>query len=199
MRRPPDNVVLNQQAAAALCREFLGWQCRIRQLAVRQEGGRPSPGMRPRVIGSGGAVLSDGIVTLIIETEPEESTQLFRYHYLRTHDPNERYDNMLGILQGSHFQEPARFSDLVTALFGPESSLAAQLLSEARCILDFEQYTQGYRIPCAVTRLGESHPFHQATLWHNRMFNHRLPAAVQVLVFRPDWPHASAYRHDSHE
>jgi hypothetical protein len=194
MPRPPDNVVLNRLAAAALCREFLGWQCRIRQLAVRQEGGRPSAGMRPSVTSASGAALSDGIVTLIIESEPAESTQLFRYQYLRTQDPNERYDNMLEILQGSYFQEPARFSDLITALFGPESSLAAQLLREGRCVLEFEQYTQGYRIPCVVTRLPESHPFHQATLWHNRMFNHHLPATVEILAFRPDWPHASAYR-----
>jgi hypothetical protein len=199
MPRPPDNVVLNRQAAAALCREFLGWQCRIRQLAARQEGGRPSAGMRPRVMWASGEALSDGIVTLIIETEPADNTQLFRYQYLRTQDPNERYDNMLEILQGSYFQDPARFSDLITALFGPESSLAAQLLREGRCVLDFEQYTQGYRIPCAVSRLAESHPFHQATLWHNRMFNHQLPAGVQILAFRPDWPHASAYRRDSHE
>ena len=179
MGRVPDNVVLNQQAAAALCREFLGWQCRIRQLVVRQEGGRPSAGMRPRVMSASCAELSAGIVTLIIETEPADSTELF---------------HMLEILQGSYFQEPARFSDLITALFGPESTLAAQLLREGRCVLDFEQYTQGYRIPCAVTRLAESHSFHQATLWHNRMFNHQLPAAVQILAFRPDWPHASAYR-----
>ena len=196
MPRPPDNVVLNRQAAAALCREFLGWQCRIRQLAARQEGGRPTRGMRPTVMRASGEALSDGIVTLIIETEPAESTQLFRYQYLRTHDPNERYDNMLETLQGSYFQEPARFSDLLTALFGPESTLVAQLLSEGRCVLDFEQYTQGYRIPCAIARLAEAHPFHQATLWHNRMFNHQLPAAVQILAFRPDWPHASAYRRD---
>jgi hypothetical protein len=195
MGRAPDNVVLNRQAAAALCREFLGWQCRIRQLAVRQEGGRPSAGMRPRVMSTSGEALSDGIVTLIIESEPAESTELFRYQYLRTQDPNERYDNMLEILQGSYFQEPARFSDLMTALFGPGSSLAAQLLREGRSVLDFEQYTQGYRIPCAVTRLAESHPFHQATLWHNRMFNHHLPETVEILAFRPDWPHASAYRH----
>jgi len=199
MPRPPDNLVLNRQAAAALCREFLGWQCRIRQLAARQEGGRPSHGMRPRVTRASGEALSDGIATLIIETEPADSTQLFRYQYLRTHDPNERYDNMLEILQGSYFQEPARFSDLITALFGPESSVAAQLLREGRCVLDFEQYTQGYRIPCTVARLAESHPFHQATLWHNRMFNHQLPAGVQILSFRPDWPHASGYRRDSHE
>jgi hypothetical protein len=194
LRRLPDNIVLNQQAAAALCREFVSWQCRIRQLAARQEGGRPSAGMSPRVMSRSGEALSEGIVSLIVETEPAESTQLFRYQYLRTHDPNERYDAMLEILQGSYFQEPARFSDLITALFGPQSDLATQLLTEGRCVLEFEQYTQGYRVPCAVTRLGESHPFHQATLWHNRMFNRQLPASVQILAFRPDWPHASAYR-----
>ena len=196
MPRPPDNVVLSRMAAAALCCEFLGWQCRIRQFAVRQEAGRPSAGMRPRVMSASGEALSEGIITLIIESEPTESTQLFRYQYLRTQDPNERYDNMLEILQGSYFQQPARFSDVMTGLFGPESTLAAQLLREGRCVLDFEQYTQGYCIPCAVARLAESHPFHQATLWHNRMFNHHLPAAVQILAFRPDWPHASAYRRE---
>jgi hypothetical protein len=150
--------------------------------------------MRPRVLNRNEEELSAGIVTLIVESEPAHSTQLFRYQYLRTHDPVERYDNMLEILQGSYFQDPARFADLITALFGAESRLAAQLLGEAHCVLDFEQYTQGYRIPCAIARLAESSPFHQATLWHNRMFNPRLPASVQILSFRPDWSHAAAYR-----
>jgi hypothetical protein len=194
MRRLPDNVVLSAIAAAALCREFVGWQCRIRQLAARREGGRPSSGMRPRVLNRNEEELSAGIVTLIVESEPAHSTQLLRYQYLRTHDPVERYDNMLEILQGSYFQDPARFADLITALFGAESRLAAQLLGEAHCVLDFEQYTQGYRIPCAIARLAESSPFQQATLWHNRMFNPRLPASVQILSFRPDWSHAAAYR-----
>ena len=194
MGRLPDNVVLSGIAAAALCREFVGWQCRIRQLAARQEGGRPTAGMRPRVLNRNGDELSAGIVTLIVESEPAHSTQLFRYQYLRTHDPVERYDNMLEILQGSYFQDPTRFADLITALFGPESPLAAQLLSEAHSVLEFEQYSQGYRIPCAVARLAESNAFHQATLWHNRLFNSRLPAGVQILSFRPDWSHASAYR-----
>jgi hypothetical protein len=196
MRRLPDNVVLSAIAAAALCREFVGWQCRIRQLAARREGGRPSSGMRPRVLNRNEEELSAGIVTLIVESEPAHSTQLFRYQYLRTHDPVERYDNMLEILQGSYFQDPARFADLITALFGAESRLAAQLLGEAHCVLDFEQYTQGYRIPCAIARLAESSPFHEATLWHNRMFNPRLPASVQILSFRPDWSHTCAYRRD---
>jgi hypothetical protein len=192
----PDNVVLSTVAAAALRREFLGWQCRIRQLAAREAGARPSPGMRPRVLGRRGEELSHGIITLILETEPRESTELFRYQYLRTQDPNERYESILGILQGSYFQDPGRFSDVMTALFTGESPLVAQLLDDGWCVLEFEQYTQCYRIPCAVTLLEESHPFHAATLWHNRMFNHRLPPGATILSFRPDWPHAASQRRE---
>jgi hypothetical protein len=197
MARWPDNVVLTRSAAEALCREFIGWQCRLRQLAARQNGGRPSSGMRPRVLDVARRIeLSPGIVTLIVESEPENSTRLFRYQYLQTHDPNEHYDKVLPILQGGYFQEPARFSDLMTALFGPRSPLAALLRSQERCVLEFEQYGQGYRIPCSVARLADGHPFQQATYWHNRMFNANLPADVEILSFRPDWPHAADYRSD---
>jgi hypothetical protein len=192
--------VLTRAAADALRSEFIGWQCRLRQLAAREDGGRPSAGMRPRVMaedgGEDGGEMSPGIVTLLIESEPENSTELFRYQYLKTQDPNERCDKIVEILQGSHFQEPGRFSDLMSALFGPGSTLAALLCREGRCILEFEQYSQGYRIPCKVARLAEGHPFYQATYWHNRLFNPNLPAAVQILSFRPDWPHSARYRTD---
>ena len=42
---------------------------------------------------------------------------------------------------------------MLTALFGPASGLAASLVSHERCVLEFEQYTQGYRLPCKVARL----------------------------------------------
>jgi hypothetical protein len=152
--------------------------------------------MRPRVTPCADE-LSPNIVALIVESEPENTTQQFRYQYSRTQDPNERYDNMLEILQGSYFQDPARFSDLMTALFGPASKLAELLSSVGQCVLEFEQYSQGYRLPCAVTRLAESHAFYQATLWHNRMFNPHLPVGVEILSFRPDWSHASSCRRES--
>src|SRR3979490_2333987 len=98
MGRRPDNVVLSSIAAAALCREFMGWQCRIRQLAARQEGGRPASGICPRVLNRNGDELSAGIVTLIVESDPAHSAQLSRYQILRPHVPVERYDNMLEIL-----------------------------------------------------------------------------------------------------
>jgi hypothetical protein len=197
MARHPDNVVLTQPAALALCREFIGWQCRLRQLAAREHGGRPLPGMRPQVVDAAGRnELSPGIIVLIVESEPENSTELFRYEYSKTLDPNERCDRMVEILQGSYFQEPTRFGDLMTALFGPRSNLAALLREERRCVLEFEQYGQGYRIPCSVAQLAERSPYYQATYWHNRMFNPNQPPGVDVLSFRPDWRHASGYRSD---
>jgi hypothetical protein len=189
-----DNVVLTRAAAQALRGEFIGWQCRLRQLAARQDGGRPSSGMRPTAFTVDGDAIVEAFVTLIVESDPAQSTQQFRYQYLKTQDPNERYDKMLEILQGAYFQEPARFSDVMTALFGPESVQAERLLAARRCVLEFEQYTQGYRVPCAVALLAATHPRHEATYWHNRMFNANLPARVQVLSFTPDWPHAGSYR-----
>jgi hypothetical protein len=194
MARKSDNVVLTKPAAEALRDQFIGWQCRVRQLAARQAGGRPSAGMRPRATTPEGAELTPGVVVLIIETEPDASTTLFRYQYLKTQDPNERYDKILEILQASYFQQPAGFSDVMTALFAGPSPTAARLLAHGRCMLEFEEYAQGYRIPCAVVALAEEHPFYQATYWHNRMFNPNLPAAPAILSFTPDWPHAIGYQ-----
>jgi len=197
MGRQSDNVLLTQPAAEALCREFIGWQCRLRQLAARQDGGRPSSGMCARAFDATARnELAPGIIMLIVESEPENTTELFRYEYSKSQDPNERCDRMVEILQGSYFQEPARFGDQMTALFGPRSSLAAQLSEERHCILEFEQYSQGYRIPCAVAQLAARSPHYQATYWHNRMFNSHMPGGVEILSFRPDWRHAAGYRSD---
>jgi hypothetical protein len=163
-------------------------------MAARESGGRPSSGMRPRVTTREGHEIAPGVVLLIVEAEPTASTQLFRHQYMKTQDPNERYDKILEILQASYFQQPGLFSDVMTALFGTASPVAARLLSHGSCVLEFEQYAQGYRIPCAVAGLAQRHPFYQATYWHNRMFNPHLPEGVQILGFTPDWTHAADYR-----
>src|SRR2546421_12920427 len=93
-----DNVVRLEPAAEALRDEFIGWQCRLRQLAVRQEGGRPSAGMRPRVLSPTGDELAAGIIVLIVPAQPEETIKLFRHHGLETHDPAEGWGKALQIL-----------------------------------------------------------------------------------------------------
>jgi hypothetical protein len=189
-----NNIVLTEPAANALRQQFLGWQCRIRQIAVREGGGRPSSAMRPRLMTPVGDEIAPGVIVLLVEAEPRESTTLFRHQFLKTQDPNERYAKILEILQASYFQRPAEFSDVMTALFGPQSAVALRLLAHGRCALEFEEYSQGYRLPCAVAALDEAHPFFQATYWHNRMFNPDLPGGIQILSFTPDWTHSIGYQ-----
>lgn len=191
-----EKVILLEPAVAALRDEFLGWQCRIRQLAVRQFGGRPSSGMRPRVLDPQGDEIAPAITVLINPEEPENSIKLFRHQVLKTNDPIERYDKALEILAASYFQQPAEFSDVLTALFGPGSSVAGRLLDLGQCVLEFEQFSQTYRLPCTVLALGEDEPFYKATYWHNRLYNPAMPPGISILAFTPDWTRAGAFRRD---
>lgn len=193
---PPetDNVVLTDVAAQQLRDDFIGWQCRLRQLSVRQAGGRPLEGMRPRALSPAGDALSSGIIVLLVERDPAETTQMLRYQCKKTNDPTERYDKILELLSSAYFQHPAKFSDQMTALFGAPSDLPAHLLHHGQCILEFEQFTEAYRVPCAVAELPEAHDLYQATYWHNHMFNPNMPPQIRILSFRPDWPHASTWR-----
>jgi len=195
--RGSDNLLRIGAAAAALRDDFIGWQCRLRQLAARQAGGRPIPGMRPQVLTPAGELLSPGVIVLILERDPAASIALFRHQYQKTNDPIERYDKIVEILSGGYFQEPAVFSDVMTALFGGDSAVARRLLSHARCVLEFEQYNQAFRVPCSVSELAVRDDSYQATYWHNRMFNPNMPPDIRVLAFTPDWVHASGQEIES--
>ncbi len=190
-------VVRLEAAQAALRDHFLGWQCRLRQMAVRQAGGRPTSGMRPEVrLAPVDTLLADtplgAITTLIVRREPREATAQFRHLVRKTQDPAERYDAALKTLAAAYYQRPQEFSDELTALFGPAPGLADQLLAAGHCVLDFEQYSQRYRLPCAARNLGQDEPAFQATYWHNALFNPALPGGLRVLAFQPDWARAEA-------
>jgi hypothetical protein len=186
-----ENTVLLQPLADALRQQFMGWQCRLRQLAVREAGGRPSAGMRPQVLTLTEESLATAITVLIIPADPTETVKLFQYQALRTQDPAERYDKALEYLAAHYYQRPHEFSDELTALFAPDAALVETLLQLGQCRLEFEQYTHRYRLPCSVAELAVADARFLATYWHNRLFNPNLPAGVRVLGFRPEWSHAS--------
>lgn len=187
-----NNVHLLAPASEALRDHFLGWQCRIRQYAVRHASGRPTSGMRPRALDPGGAELAPALTLLILPREPFDSTEAFRHMAKRTHDPRERYEKTMAFLAAAHYQHPREFSDVMTGLFSAGASVAATLLSEGTCVLEFEQYSQRYRIPCMVQALSSGDPAYRATYWHNILFNPNIPAEIRILAFTPDWARASA-------
>lgn len=193
MTADPSSSVINLEAAQAALRDsFLGWQCRLRQLAMRQAEGRPTNGMRPEVTVGGDPEPLGQITVLVLKAEPQEITAQFRHMVLKTNDPAERQESALKTLQAAYYQRPGEFSDVMTALFGPGSKAARRLATVGDCRLDFEQYNQRYVVPCKVRALAESEPAYQCTYWHNSLFNPSLPGGVEILAFAPDWAHASA-------
>lgn len=171
---------------------FLGWQCRLRQIAMRQDGGRPSPGMRPRVLSRSGDEIVPALTVLIFPERPEQSTAFFRFQVQRSADPREAYEHGLSFLQADYFQEPAAFGDRLVAILPDASPVAARLAGERSCLLAFDQWRQIFRLPCAVDKLDAGDALREAAIWHNRLFNPMLPDSVHALAFQPDWRSASA-------
>ena len=186
------HLVILDEAAQVLRAHFLGWQCRVRQYAVRQGGGRPTSGMRPRVLVTDPDVDLGPMTVLINKSEPQAVTAQFRHLARKTHDPVERYDNALKLVSAAYYQRPEEFSDELTALFGEISDIADRLIASGRCRLLFEQFSQSYDLPCRLRELLQDHPSYQATYWHNSLFNPNIPGGARVLAFRPDWSDAAA-------
>ena len=183
---------MSKPSAEALRRHFLAWQCRIRQIAMRQGGGRPSPGMRPRLLDRYGRELAPALTVLLTPKEPAESTAFFRFQVLKSPDPRETYERALTFLQADYFQQPADFSDRLVAVLPDASPLASKLVAEAACILAFDQFSQTYRLTCKVSELAPRDAAREAAIWHNRLFNPTLPDTVHVIGFQPDWALAEA-------
>lgn len=174
-------------AARAARQEFFGWQCRIRQLSVRQADGRPTSGMQPRVSLPPDEPDLGHITVLIRKRASQEVTAQIQHLVRRTRDPAERFESGLRFLAAAYYQHPEEFSDAMTALFAPHSPLARRLIDMGHCMLDFEQYSQHYRLSCRVEALARSDPGFQFTYWHNSLFNPAIPGDAQILGFKPSW------------
>lgn len=171
---------------------FLGWQCRIRQIAMREYGGQPLPGMQPRVSTRSGKSLAPALIMLLLPAEPRESTAFFKYQVQKTNEPQKARDAGIGYLGAEFYQLPELFSDAMAAIFQPASSLAAQILKAKEVVLDFEQFSQSFRMFCAVRRLGKKDEAREAALWQARIFKRDLANDCDVLGFTPDWTSANA-------
>ena len=171
---------------------FLGWQCRIRQIAIRSHDGRPTTGMTPLVSATEGGQPVARIVTVLCKRPEHSATMELRHLARRTHDPAERRENALKFLAERYYQSAREFSDTLTASFPTDSRTVATLLDHRECRLAFEQFSQRFDLHCTVRRLSRNNPLREATFWHNLLFNPRLSADCVILGFEPDWPTSEA-------
>ena len=170
---------------------FLIWQCRLRQRALREQGGRPSPGMQPGVARRDGRQISSAITVLLVESDPDATADVLRHIGRKSPDPQRRYEEGLRLLSSSYYQYRENFSGDLTAVFSPDSSLVEALLAERFCVLRFEEGPKVFRASCETEELAQGAAAYEMTYWHNFLFNPALPPQVRILAFHPDWTQAT--------
>ena len=173
-------------------KHFLGWQCRVRQYAMRNGEGRPTPGMRPDVLLEDGKEVASAVTLLLVPDQLQESILQFRFMALKTQDPQERYKKAVQLLSASFYQNVENFSGLMTGVFSRSSETVNRLKKNQRCVLEFDFQQQKFRVPAGIKVLLKKNPVYEFTYWHNFLFNPHLSPDVTVLGFEPDWSDSTA-------
>jgi len=171
---------------------FLRWQCRARQMMMREDDGRPGDAVMPEVFPPGAEAPMGRIITVLNKLPAHSVTTELLHMSRRTNDPAHRRGRALQFFAAGHYQKHREFSDLLTATFRAGSPGAARLREGRTCTLVFDAYSQRFSLWCRVWRLTERNPLHAATMAHNRLFNPQLPGDAVVLGFEPDWTRSSA-------
>jgi hypothetical protein len=176
------------QADSTVLRDaFLKWQCLTRQIAVRQNQGRPDEAVTPAVLLKGKTEAYDHIITVLSKTPQQSLLPELQHLVRRTLDPAQRRQKALELLSETYYQKPTSFSDILTATFPPQSPRAAVIRKADHCRLLFSGYGQSYQIECKIWALTKKNTLYQATFWHNLLFNTGLHPDTIVLGFEPDW------------
>lgn len=176
-----------QADSTALRDAFLKWQCLTRQIAVRQNQGRPDEAVTPAVLLKGKTEAYDHIITVLSKTPQQSLLPELQHLVRRTLDPAQRRQKALELLSETYYQKPTSFSDILTATFPPQSPRAAVIRKADHCRLLFSGYRQSYQIECKIWALTKKNTLYQATFWHNLLFNPGLHPDTIVLGFEPDW------------
>ena len=176
------------QADSTVLRDaFLKWQCLTRQIAVRQNQGRPDEAVTPAVLLKGKTEAYDHIITVLSKTPQQSLLPELQHLVRRTLDPAQRRQKALELLSETYYQKPMSFSDILTATFPPQSPRAAAIRKAGHCRLVFSGYGQSYQIECKIWALTKKNTLYQATFWHNLLFNPALHPDTIILGFEPDW------------
>ena len=171
---------------------FLRWQCRVRQISMRENFGRPDGAIKPRLTLNRDSEPVGNIITVLSKNPSHSKTPEMRHMVQSIFDPSQRRDKAIQFFSEIYYQKPRQFSDTLTAAFSPNSPVAEVICAAKACSLTFESYGQRFDLDCTVSTLTKKNPLFQATWWHNKLFNpHLLPGTV-ILGFEPDWSRSSA-------
>ena len=185
-------IVRLTSADAGLRDGFMRWQCRVRQIIMRENQGRPGEAIMPALTLPGAAAPMGQIITVMSKAPQYSRTPEMRHLARKTNDPALRREAALTFFSETYYQRAAEFSEILSATFPPGSPGAARIREAGRATLTFAAYNQRYDLACRVWTLAEHNPLHQATYWHNLLFNPELAADTIIRGFEPDWSCSTA-------
>ena len=171
---------------------FLKWQCRVRQVAMRDNQGRPDDAITPALFLPGEEEPMGHIITLLNKSPGYSVTSELLHMAKKTNDPAQRRDQAMQYLSATYYQKAAEFSDILTATFPPGSPGAAKIRRSKEVRLVFDAYTQMFDLNCRVWKLARHNPLFQSTMAHNKLFNPALAPDTEVLGFEPDWSRSTS-------
>ena len=171
---------------------FLRWQCRVRQISMRESAGRPDDAITPALHLPGEDEALGHIITVLNKSPGYSVTPEMLHMAKKTNDPAQRREAALTFFSATYYQKAGEFSDILTATFPPESPGAAKIRGAEKVDLHFDAYAQKFTLNCKVWRLAEHNPLHQATMAHNKLFNSAVPPGTEVLGFEPIWDKSSS-------
>lgn len=171
---------------------FLRWQCRVRQMMMRDRQGLPDDGIKPHVFLKGETEPYGQIITVLCKSPAYSLTPELNHMYSKTNDPAERRKQALQLFSATFYQKNKEFSDILTATFPPDSPGAAIIRKAEICTLVFEAYNQRFELACKIWKLADRNPLFAATIAQNRLFNPALTTDSVVLGFEPNWEKSSS-------
>jgi len=170
-----------------LQKAFFKWQCRVRQVAMRDNAGRPDDAITPALILPGESEPLGHIITLINKAPMYSVTPELEHMAAKTNDPAQRRDQAMRYFSATFYQKAAEFAAILTATFPPASPGAARIREAETVRLVFDAYAQRFDLTCKVWRLAANNPFYRSTIAHNQLFNPTIHPDTEVLGFEPDW------------
>lgn len=186
------SVLGESYSASPLRLAFLKWQCRVRQMAMRDNQGRPDDAISPALYLPEQHTPLGHIITVMNKSPGYSVTPELLHMAKKTNDPAQIRDQAIRFFSATYYQKAAEFSDILTATFPPLSPGAATIREAQTVRLKFDAYAQVYDLTCKVWRLAPHNPLYIATMAHNRLFNPALPEDTEVLGFEPDWGASSS-------
>ena len=167
--------------------KFLHWQCRTREISMRENQGRPDDAIKPHLILSGESGALGQIVTVLPRQQLYSQTPEMMHLVKTKFDPAACREAGVQFFSEKYYQKSFQFSDKLTASFSPSSPLANLICNQNSCHLIFENYSQRFDLLCKPTEMKKDDHLFQATWWHNRIFNPRLNPKIIVIGFEPNW------------